>query len=263
MAIQNNFSISSLNYSPELNRVNQSLTSGLAINQSSDNPAGQAVVAALTSQINTQDIATRNANDGISLLQTADGASESITANLQRLNELAIQAQNGTLNDSQRAIINQEFQQNLESINQTVSGTQFNGQNLLDGSNPNINIALGETTAGLALPDQSTAGLALNGLDVLNPANAATALNGIAGAIEQIGLQRAEFGAQQNGLTSAVDNLQSQNINSQASRSQILDTNYAQAVAEQVRLNILQDASIAMQSQTNQSRGSVLQLLNS
>lgn len=263
MAISNNTSISSLLYNPELNRINQSLASGLQINQSADNPAGQAVVAALTSQINTQDIATRNANDGISLIQTADGASASISSNLQRLNELAIQAQNGTLNDAQRTTLNTEFQQNLEAINQTASSTQFNGQNLLDGSNNTLSIALGETNSDISLFDQSTTGLSLNGLDISNAANAANALNGVTSALEQLNTQRAGFGSQQNGLISSIDNLQTQNINSERSRSQIQDTNFAQAITEQVRQNILQDSAIAMQSQTNQSRASVLQLLNS
>jgi len=208
-------------------------------------------------------MASRNANDGISLLQTADGASESITASLQRMNELALQASNGTMNDSQRSMLNQEFQQNLQGINQIAESTSFNGQNLLNGDISNINIALGESSSQLNLPNLTSDGLSITGLDISNSANASNALGGLATAIEQLSTQRSGFGAQQNGLTSAFENIQSQNVNSSAARSQINDTNYAKAMTEQVRQNVLQDSAIAMQAQTNQSRASVLQLLNS
>jgi len=263
MDINSNSSISSSLYSSGVSSVAQSLASGQRINQSADNPAGQAIVTALSTNINTQDMATRNANDGISLLQTADGASESINSSLLRMSELAIQAQNGTLNNSQRSALNQEFQQNLQAINQTAENTQFNNQTLLNGNNSTVDIALGESSSQLNLPTLTTDGLAITGLDISNSANAATALQGIGTAIEQLGTQRSEFGAQQNGLTSAIDNIQNQNLNSEATRSQINDTDFARAITQQTRQNILQDSAIAMQAQTNQSRASVLQLLNS
>ena len=263
MAITGYSPISSSLYTPNIDSVAQTLTSGQRINQSADDAAGQAIVTSLSSQINTQDMATRNASDGISLLQTADGASESITASLQRMNELAIQASNGTLNDSQRNVLNQEFQQNLQGINQIAENTSFNNQNLLNGENSSLNIALGETGSQINLPNLTSDGLAISGLDISNPANAATALGGLSSAIEQLSTSRSEFGAQQNGLTSAVDNMQNQNINAYAARSQINDTDFARSLTEQVRLNVQQDSAIAMQAQGNQSRASVLQLLNS
>lgn len=262
MAITTNSPISSQLYTSEITQTNQRLTTGLNINQAADNPAGQAIVAAFSSQINAQDMATQNANSGISLLQTADGASEAINNSLQRMNELAVQARNGILNDSQRSSLNQEFQQNLQAINQIAQSTEFNGQTLLDNSITSLDIALGDSGLQLALPNQTTDGLAITGLDISNTANAATAINGLATAIEQVSSQRAQFGAQQNGLTSAIDNIQSQNINSEAARSQIQDSNFARSVSEQVRLNVLQDSAIAMQAQSNHSRASVLQLLN-
>ncbi|HHT00328.1 MAG TPA: flagellin-like protein [Thiomicrospira sp.] len=263
MAINSYSSISPSLYSPNISPVTQSLTSGQRINQSADDTAGQAVVGSLTNQIDTQDMATRNANEGISLLQTADGASSSINSYLQSMNELAIQASNGTLNDSQRNILNQEFQQNIQGITQIAESTSFNNQNLLNGDNSSIDIALGESNSQLNLPNFTIDGLAISGLDISNSANAATAIDGITTAIEQLGIQRSELGAQQNGLSSAIDNLQNQNVNTFAARSQINDTDYARALSEQVRQNVLQDSAIAMQAQTNQSRASVLQLLNS
>lgn len=263
MAINGYPSISPNMYTPSINQTNQSMASGIRINQSADDSSGQAVVTALTSQINTQDMSVQNANSGISLLQTADGAGSSINSYLMRMNELAVQASSGTLNNSQRNMLNQEFQQNLQGINQIAGTTSFNGQNLLNGDTSNMNIALGDSNTTLNLPNMTSDGLAISGLSINNPTNASTALESLATAIEQIGSQRANFGAQQNGLTAYIDNAQTQNINSNASRSQINDTNYAQAVTNQVKQNILQDSAIAMQAQNNQSRASVLQLLNS
>lgn len=263
MPINGYSSISTNMYTPSVSQTSQSLASGLRINQSADDAAGSAVVSVLTTQINTQDMGVQNANSGISLLQTADGASSSINSYLQRMNELAIQASNGTLSDSQRNNLNQEFQQNLQGINQVAESTSFNQQNLLNGDTSSINLALGDSNTTLSLPTLTTDGLAVSGLDISNPANAANALQNLGSAIEQLGVQRAEFGAQQSGLSSYIDNTQGQNINNFAARSQINDTNYAQALTEQVRQNVLQDSNIAMQAQSNQSRASVLQLLNS
>jgi flagellin len=261
MDISGYSALNNTSYANNLNSVNESLASGSKINRAADNPAAQAIITSLTSQVNSQDMATRNANDGISLLQTADGASNAITESLQRMNELTLQSLNGTMNSSQRSMLNQEFQQNLQSINQTAESSSFNGNNLLNGDAASIDIALGETSSSLNLPNLSTDGLSISGLDISNPANASIALQGIGLAVEQIGSARSQFGAQQNGLTSAIDNLQTQNINSMATQSQLSDTDFARAMTEQSRLNILNQSAAAMQSQGTQSKSSVLQLL--
>lgn len=263
MAIESFGPVASTAYTSSLNNVNESLASGSRINQSADDAAGQAVVSTITSQVNAQDMAVRNANDGISLLQTADAASQSINDNLLRMNELALQAQNGTLNSSQRDMLNLEFQQNLQSINETANGTQFNGQELLNASNDSLDIALSDSNSTLNLPNLTTDGLSLSGLDISNPDTASQALQGLTQATDQLLNSRSQFGAQQNGLTSATDNLASQNLNAMSSRSQISDTDYARAVTEQVRQSILSESSVAMQAQQNQSRDNVLQLLGS
>lgn len=239
------------------------MTSGQKINRSADNAAGQAVITELTKQANSQNIATQNANTGISLLQTIDGASTKISENLLRLGELATQALNGTLNSQQRSMLNQEFQQNLAGIQQISTTTEFNGQQLLDGSNTTIDIALDESSISLNLTNFTTDGLAIDELSISNQSDALNALNGITNAIDQLSTQRSEFGAQQNGLTSSIENIQNQNYNANRAISQINDTNYARALTDQVRLTVLQDSAIAMQAQQNQSRSSVLQLLNS
>ncbi|MCF6254649.1 MAG: flagellin-like protein, partial [Thiomicrorhabdus sp.] len=231
----NNLSVSSL-YSSNLSSVNQSLASGQRINSASDDPAGQAIINALNTQINAQDIGVQNANAGISMLQTADGASDMITQSLQRMNELSLQAMNGTLNTSQRDMLNNEFQQNLQNINQIVESTSFNGQTLLNGDMSSVNIALGaESNNTLSLPTLTTDALSITGLSIADPSNASAALSSISTAIEQLSTSRAEFGAQQNGLTSSVDNLQSQNVASYATQSQLSDTDFAKAISEQSR----------------------------
>jgi flagellin len=258
----NNLSINSL-YSSNLSSVNQSLSSGQRINSASDDPAGLAILSTLNTQINAQDMGVQNANTGVSMLQTADGASDMITQSLQRMNELSLQAMNGTLNTSQRDMLNNEFQQNLQNINQIVESTSFNGQTLLNGDMSSVNIALGaDSNSTLTLPTLTTDVLSITGLSIADPANASTALAGISTAIEQVSTSRSEFGAQQNGLTSSIDNIQNQNVASYATKSQLSDTDFAKAIAEQSRQNILNESAIAMQSQGNQSKAAVLQLLS-
>lgn len=250
------------NYVSGPSQATESLTSGSRINHAADDAAGLAVVTAMTTQINTQDVATRNANDGMSMLQTADGASESIASSLQRMRELSMQAMNGTYTDSQRQMMNMEFQQNLKGISQIAETTSFNGNKILNGDEASMDIALGsDSTSSLTLPNLTSGGLSIDGLDLTNSANAALAAEGITAALEQLTTARSEFGAQQNGLTSAVASIESQNINVMASRSQISDTDFAKASSEQARQNILNQSAIAMQSQGMQSKAAVLQLL--
>lgn len=263
MAIESYSPISSNLYSPTIDRVNSSLASGSKINQSADNPAGQAIVNNLTAQINTQDMAVQNVNDGISLLQTASAGAQNINENILRMNELATQAQNGTLNSQQRNILNLEFQQNLENINGLANTTSFNGQNLLNGESSSIDIALGETANTLSLANLTTDSLGLTGLDISDPSNASLAMQGIQLASEQLLNTQSQFGSQQNGLTVSAQNISNQSVNTLSSRSQISDTDFARALTEQARQNILNESSIAMQAQSNQTKGSVLQLLGS
>ncbi|WP_019895919.1 flagellin [Hydrogenovibrio halophilus] len=246
----------------QLDSTNESLASGSRINRSADDPAGQAVVTAMTSQINVQDQGVRNANDGVNLMQTADGALENIQSQIQTLTGLSVQAMNGTYNDSQRQAMNQQFTQTLQGIDQIAQTTQFNGMNLLNGENASVNIALGGSQNELQLADMTNGSTGLSGLS-LNSADDARAANEMLTTVME-GLQetRSSMGAQQNALTTAADNLMNQNVNTQASRAQINDTDYAKAVTEQTREQVLQQAQIAMQAQSNQSQSDVLALLN-
>lgn len=263
MAIESLNAVDTSSIMSGLNKTNQSLTSGSQINSAADNAAGSAIVASLSSKINTQDIGIQNATMGGNLLQTADGATSQITEQLQRLSELSIQSLNGTYNNSQRAAMNAEFQQGLQNINSFAESSSFNGMNLLNGQTTAVDIALGsENTASLTLPNLTLDGLGLTGADISNPNNALAFQTQLQDALGIVSQSQAQFGAQQNGLSASASNLANQNVNAQGTRSQINDTNYASAVSDQARLQILNQTSLAMQAQNNQNYSNVLSLLN-
>jgi len=261
MTIESYSPISSNSYISSVQSLNTNIASGSKINQSADNPAGLSIVSNLTSQVNTQDIAIQNANSGLNLLQTATTGAQNINESILRMNELAIQAQNGTLNSQQRNTLDLEFQQTLESINGLANNTSFNGLNLLNGEANSINIALNDSDSTLSLANLSPAALGIDTLNISDPANANLALQGLQLASEQLLGSQAQFGAQQNGLQASIDNLSNQNLNTLSTRSQISDTDFARAITEQVRQSILNESSLTMQVQNNQSRDNVLQLL--
>ena len=263
MAIESLNAVDNSSMMSSLNKTNQSITSGSQINSAADNAAGSAIVSSLSSKINAQDIGIQNANTGGNLLQTADGVTGQITEQLQRLSELSIQSMNGTYNSSQRAALNAEFQQGLKSIADFADSTSFNGMKLLNGETASVDIALGsENSASLTLPDLTLDGLGLTGADISNPTNASAFQTQLQDALGIVSESRAQFGAQQNGLTASAQNLANQNINAQSTRSQINDTNYASAVMDQSRLQVLNQASLAMQAQNNQNYSNVLSLLS-
>lgn len=270
MAITNNSDISANLFNGITNQanakvstINDALASGQKINQAADDPSGLAIVSTLNNQINSQMVASQNLNSGVSLLQTADGGAQAISESLQRLNTLSIQAANGTLNNAQRNGLNETYQQTLAGLNTTAENTQFNNQALLNGDTNSVPIALDQDSLNLNLANLSSDALGLNNSAINTPANAQSAQESIGLALEQLDTSRAQFGAQQNSLTAAMENIASQNSNATSTRSQINDTNYAAQLSDQVRQNIMQDSQIAMQAQSNQSRSAVLQLLNS
>ena len=250
-------------FSTQQSSAVQQLTSGSRINQAADDPAGQAVVTALTSQINERDIGIQNANDGIGIIQTAGGALQSIIDQVQRLSELSIQALNGTLTDTQRNILNSEFRQGIESIQQFSQTSSFNGINLLDGSTSQVTVALGaDSEAAIDLPDLTPSNLGLAGLSIDNLTNATTAHDQLTAALEVLSTGQAQFGAQQKSLTSAINNMAEFNVNTLASRSQISDADMARAITEKTRQQVLSEANIAMLAQRNQQQENILPLLS-
>jgi flagellin len=247
------------------------LSTGQRINSSADDAAGLAIGNKLTTQIRGLDMAVRNANDGISMLQTADGATSEMTSMLVRMRELAIQSANDTNSVSDRSALQSEFLQLQEQTTNTISNTSWNGMKLLKGeagSAGAVNFHVGASSAdSIALPladmnsDDVAAALAATVL-ISDRTNATAAIDLIDKAMVQIDGDRSRWGAMINRLTHAADNASNVSMHSSASRSRIMDTDYAQATAEMARSLILNQAGTAMLSQANQQPYYVLALLS-
>lgn len=246
------------------------LSTGQRINSAADDAAGLAISNKLDTQVRSLNQAIRNANDGISLLQTADGASGQMVNMLQRMRELAIQSANDTNNEDGREALQLEFAELQAQIGNSISNTSWNGMSLLDkgaGSSTDISFHVGPASddnivlplASLDSGDVQTALDGSNSIDSVD--NAISSLTLIDNAIKQIDTERGKWGAMMNRLTYAADNAANVSLNSEASRSRIMDADYAQATAEMARAMILDQAGSAMLSQANQQPFYVLALL--
>ena len=238
----------------------QRLSSGLRINSAKDDAAGLAISERMTAQIRGLNQAMRNANDGISLAQTAEGAMDEITNALQRMRELAVQAASDTVGTTDKASLNKEFVQLKASIDRIAGRTEFNGTKLLDGSTASLNIQTGADTA------QSTAIALVNvggvGTGAITDATtAAAALVSLDTDIDTVTAARADLGAIQSSLESTVRNLANVSENLNAARSRIRDADFAQETANLTRTQILQQAGTAMLAQANAAPQNVLSLL--
>jgi flagellin len=282
------------------------LSTGLRINSAGDDAAGLAISSRMTSQINGLNMAVRNANDAISMIQTADGAMVEVTNMLQRMQELALQASSGTMSTTDQAALDVEFQALDDQIDLIATSTEWNGTKLLDGSLnasaassfqiganasqaititfADLNTDFGTTEASQAGIDGTTAadrdifttldvatagynsnagteGTDLDGLDITSTANHANVITYLGRAIDRLNTERATLGATINRLEYAADNLSNVSQNTSASRSRILDADYAAETTELARTQIIQQAGTAMLSQANQAAQSVLSLL--
>ncbi len=257
----------------------QRLSSGLRVNSAKDNAAGLAIAERQNAQIKGMNVASRNANDAISLSQTAEGALGKVGDLFQRMRELAVQAANGTNTDADRASLNLEFVQLAQEATRTLGGTKFNGVSILAATadstfqigannttdldritvtafnwtaNTDISGVIGATViTGTGTPTQQ----------ITDIANAQTAIGGIDSAINAINSQRATFGAVQNRFENVVATLAVASENQSAARSRIVDADYAAETANLSRSNILQQAGNAMVAQANQLPQQVLALL--
>jgi flagellin len=250
----------------------QSLATGSKINHASDDAAGLAVTENMTTQINGFNAAVRNANDGISLLQTADSAMEGMSSLLQRMRELGVLAQNDTYSSSQRTAMNDEFTSLMTEVNRIVSDTTWNSMTVLDGTGGNLggsskfSFQVGASSGqsiSVTISDQSTTG-ALSGIasaKVSSATSAASAVSALDTAISTLAANRSVVGAAVNRLTYAADNATNMAQNASASRSQVSDTDYAQATSDLARAQIIQQAGTAMLAQANQQPQTVLALL--
>jgi flagellin len=251
----------------------QRLSSGLRVNSAKDDAAGLAIAERMNTQIRGQNVAIRNANDGISLAQTADGALASIGDSLQRMRELAVQALNSTNSGSDKDSLNQEFQQLASEIGRVLGGTTFNGAAILGasagaltfqiGANTTANDSITVTTMDMTTDPSITA---VTG-SVIDSTTNTTALNTVVtdidAALDDINGKRAIFGATQNRFSAVITNLQTSVENQSASRSRIMDADFAAETAALSRAQILQQAGTAMVAQANQVPQQVLKLLQS
>lgn len=240
----------------------EQLSTGLRINSAKDDAAGLAVTQNMTSQIKGLDMAVRNANDGIGLAQTAEGAMVEISEMLQRMRELAVQAASGTLSDSQREYLNSEFTELNSQIITTVRNSTWNGMNVLtSGSAGNTFTIQTGPDAGQTIIVTSKQITLAPTADISRGGAASTAIGQVDTALSLINTARASLGAIINRLNSAADNMTNISQNLSESRSRILDTDYAKATAELARTQIIQQASMAVLAQANTQPQTVLKLL--
>ena len=248
----------------------QRLSTGQRINGASDDAAGIAIATSMTAQINGLNAAVRNANDGISLLQTADGALSETSSLLQRMRELAVLAVNDTYSSAQKTAMSTEYVALSSQIADIASNTQFNGTKILDGNGgltgttSQYTFQVGANNAqtiSVIITSQGLAILGLTGTTIATAANAAAQIALIDTAIGTLNTQRSTIGAAVNRLTHAVDNLSNVAQNVTESRSKIADTDYAQATSDLARQQIIQQAGTAMLAQANQMPSMVLALL--
>jgi flagellin len=247
----------------------QRLSSGLRVNSARDDAAGLAIAERMNAQVRGMNVAIRNANDGISLAQTAEGALGAVGNNLQRMRELAVQAANATNSPEDRASLDAEYQQLGAEITRVLANTTFNGTNLFTSTgtltfqvSPNaataeqVGIAFGTT----AFNANTTITGATSGA-VTTATVATSAITSIDSALATVNSRRADFGAVQNRFDSVIGNLRVAVENISASRSRIMDTDYAAETAALTRAQILQQAGVAMLAQANAMPQNVLALL--
>lgn len=239
----------------------EQLSTGKRINSAKDDAAGLAVSENMTSQIRGMDMAVRNANDGISLAQTAEGAMIEISDMLQRMRELAVQAASGTLSNTQREYLDLEYTELEAQISDTISNTRWNGMTVLTNgaSALTFTIQVGPNADQTVVVQSKT--ISVPAADISRVTSATTALSTVDASLERVNTARATLGAVINRLNSAADNLSNISQNLSESRSRVLDTDYAQATAELARTQIIQQASMAVLAQANSQPQTVLKLL--
>lgn len=247
-------------------KSSEKLSSGYRINRAGDDAAGLTISEKMRSQIRGLNKASANAQDGVSLIQVAEGALNETHSILQRMNELATQAANDTNTTADRSAIQDEINQLGSEIGRIASTTQFNTMNLIDGNFKNKNLQVG-SLSGQRIEINITAmtltgiGLSANALSVITFSKAGNAMNKIQGAISRVSDQRSYLGALQNRLEHTIANLDNIAENTQSAESRIRDTDMAEEMVEYSKNNILAQAGQSMLAQANQSTQGVLSLL--
>ncbi len=252
----------------------EKLSSGSRINYAKDDAAGQAISTRLSAEIQGLEMASRNAADAQSLLDTAEGALQETSSVLLRMRELAVQSANGTLTDTDRGHINAEFQQLIEEVDRIAGNTTFAGQELLDGTYSSVNFQVGTgagevitvSIAGASSSDiGTTTGSAavadLNSAVINTAADADAAIASVDKALEEISTARGSLGAVSNRLGSTMSNLDQIAVNLTSSQGRIADADFAQETGNLAKNQILQQAATAMIAQANASKSTILTLV--
>ena len=246
----------------------EQLSTGSRINSAKDDAAGLAIGQNMTSQIRGLNMAVRNLNDGINMMQTAEGAMVEQSNMLQRMRELAVQSMNGTYSSTQRGYLDLEFQALTSQIDDISVNTTWNDQVLLNADTDNVSgvfvFQAGQSsgqTISVTIGDMGASSLGISGTSIDTLDNATTALADISSALETINEQRATIGAGINRMEYALDNLTNISSNATQSRSTIMDTDYATATTQLAKTQIIQQAATAMLAQANQQPQAVMQLL--
>ena len=275
-----NHNIASLNTQNALTKANhaqgksmEKLSSGLRINKAGDDAAGLSISEKMRSQIRGLDQASRNAQDGISMIQTAEGGLNEVHEILQRMRELAVQAANDTNVEADRTALNDEFTQLGEELERIKDKSQFNKQNLFDGTSGEagdglVNIQVGANTGDLIQVDFTTTGVQLDTVvtnvtakTISDYTSSQAALTVVEAEIASVSSGRSYLGAMQNRLEHTINNLNNASENLTAAESRIRDVDMAKEISEQTKQSILAQASQAMLAQANQQPQNVLQLL--
>lgn len=265
-AVQKNLAVTSRSEEKELEK----LSSGKRITRASDDAAGMSIAKNLESQIKGLRQATRNANDGISLIQTAEGGLNEVSNILTRLRELTIQSSSDTIGETERGYLDQEYQQLTQEVDRIVESTSFNGTKLLNGEgNDSLDFQVGtyagefnRITFDASGTNASSSNLGISGTGISSKDDALDSIASIDEAINISNGQRANLGSVQSRLQSTVANLEVQTLNQDSARSVIQDVDVAQAAASLASSQVLRNAGIATLGQANSLPTSALRLLN-
>ena len=275
MALTVNTNIASMNALNNLNKTSRSLagsfqriSSGLRISEAKDDAAGLGVAENLDASEMSARQAMRNTNDGLSLVQVAEGATAEVGNIIKRMRELAVQSASETLDDDERAYIQDEYLQLAEEVDRIASVTEFNGVTLVEGTNTQIGVQVGISDSAsdqinLTMGDlrSTVVGIDTGSIDLSTATGATSALSTLDTALDTINSYRSDYGAMANRLDSALNNLETYTENIAAAQSQIRDADFAYETAEMSKLQIMQQAGLSVLSQANSLNQGVLALI--
>ncbi|VVC77090.1 Flagellin [Aquicella siphonis] len=249
-----------------LSNTLQRLSSGKRINNASDDPAGLAIASTMLANVNGLNVGSRNGQDGVNLVATAAGAMQVILNDLQTMNQLAVQAANGTNGSQDRANLDAQYQALLSEIGRITTQTNFNNVSILGGGSISIQIGSGNTsndqiTVNLTNTSTGSAGLNIAGTDLTSATNASTAIGSLNLAIAALTTGLATIGADSANLQAAIQSNNAYATNLTAAQSAIMDADYAAESANMAKFTILSQSDVAMLSQANSAPSLVLQLL--